>query len=202
MLSFKKLSFLICTLLFVVVLLLAEGFTVVSAQQGSILSGSSIGALFDAPKPVYLKHLGMKKPPKGALVIKVFKGSPADKSGMQSGDLIKSVNGQKIKRCREFLSSLNKAASGTSFHFLAQRGGKKLEFTVIKALNSSIENSDFKAYSQVKQSLSNMTIYNPNAAKVDHSASKETLLSLIGKAKEEGEFLFSVRLNSLLRRIK
>ncbi len=201
--SLKSLSLLILGLVVFVTFFVTDSLAQKTwAQQGVLQSSSSVGAVFDEPKMAYLKLMGMKKPPKGALVIQVFEGSPADEAGLKSRDFIKAVNGEKIRRCRDFLGLLNRAGSGTSFQLAIQRGKQKLTLTMVKKPNESIENLDFKAYSEIQQALSSMSIYDPKATAVDYSAQKELLLSLITKAKEENNPLFLVRLKTLSRRLK
>jgi len=58
---------------------------------------------------------------KGALVINVFKGSPADRAGILLGDMIVAVNGQEVKN----VSQVTMAVGG-------QPAGKSVEFEVIR----------------------------------------------------------------------
>ncbi len=172
-------------------------------SQGSLLSRSSTGAVFDEPRTAYLKHLGMKKPPKGALVVKVFSGTPAEKAGIQSGDVIQVVNGERIKRCRELLSQLNQGGAGANLQLLVRRGKKKLDITVTKVADTSITDPAFEVYRRIQQSLAGMSIYDPNAAKKKALPDMgDELGRLIEKAKENEETLFLVRLQALSRRLK
>ena len=57
----------------------------------------------------------------GALISEVFKGDPADKAGMKTGDLITEVNGKKIKDTHDLLLTI------ASFHV-----GDKIEVKVLR----------------------------------------------------------------------
>lgn len=65
--------------------------------------------------------------PEGALVSNVEKGSPADKAGLQSGDVIRSVNGQKIVGSGDLPAFVSMLAPGSKLNMDVWREGKKVD---------------------------------------------------------------------------
>ncbi|QIL83441.1 DegQ family serine endoprotease [Diaphorobacter sp. HDW4A] len=63
--------------------------------------------------------------PEGALVSNVEKGGPADKAGLQSGDVIRSVNGQKIVASGDLPAVVGMATPGTKIDMEIWRQGKR-----------------------------------------------------------------------------
>jgi serine protease Do len=77
--------------------------------------------------------------PEGALVSNVEKGGPADKAGLQSGDVIRSVNGQKIVGSGDLPAYVGMAAPGARLDMEVWRQGKKVD------LVASLGNASDKA---------------------------------------------------------
>ena len=67
--------------------------------------------------------------PEGALVSSVEKGSPADKAGLQSGDVIQQVNGQPIVSSGDLPAVIGLAAPGDSVKLGVWRQGASKEIT-------------------------------------------------------------------------
>ena len=67
--------------------------------------------------------------PEGALVSSVEKGSPADKAGLQSGDVIRKVNGQPIVSSGDLPALIGMAAPGDSIKMEVWRQGAPKELT-------------------------------------------------------------------------
>lgn len=67
--------------------------------------------------------------PEGALVSTVEKGSPADRAGLQSGDVIRSVNGQRIVSSGDLPAIIGLAAPGDSIKLDVWRQGAAKELT-------------------------------------------------------------------------
>ena len=67
---------------------------------------------------------GLDKP-EGALVSNVEKGGPADKAGLQSGDVIRSVNGQPIVASGDLPALVSLAAPGSKVDMQVWRQGKR-----------------------------------------------------------------------------
>ncbi len=67
--------------------------------------------------------------PEGALVSNVEKGGPADKAGLQSGDVIRKVNGQPIVSSGDLPAVIGMAAPGDSVKLEIWRQGSAKEIT-------------------------------------------------------------------------
>ncbi len=62
--------------------------------------------------------------PGGALVANVFRNTPADKAGVQEGDVIIAMNGEKIKNSNQLRSEISSKAPGTAIDLQILRDGK------------------------------------------------------------------------------
>lgn len=67
--------------------------------------------------------------PEGALVASVSKGSPAEKAGLQAGDVIRQVNGQPIVSSGDLPAWVGQAQPGQQAKLSVWRQGKPLELT-------------------------------------------------------------------------
>jgi serine protease Do len=74
--------------------------------------------------------MGMKEP-RGALVMDVTKGSPADKAGIISGDVIITFDGKPIKEMRELPRTVAETKIGKSVSVEYLRAGKPLSSTIV-----------------------------------------------------------------------
>ncbi len=71
----------------------------------------------------------------GVLINEIYKGSPAHKAGMESGDVILTIEGESVKGLNvSECSSRMKGTAGTQVHFLVEkvRGGGQKEITVTR----------------------------------------------------------------------
>lgn len=69
----------------------------------------------------------------GALVADVFKGDPADRAGLKSGDVITEVNGKKIKDTHELLMIIASLRVGESVTLKVMREGQEKIYQVTVA---------------------------------------------------------------------
>src|ERR1700754_2642642 len=69
----------------------------------------------------------------GALVSQVADGSPAEKAGIHTGDVITSVNGQPVKSNSELRNSIGLMRVGDKVEIGLLRDGKPLKLTAIIA---------------------------------------------------------------------
>ena len=67
--------------------------------------------------------------PEGALVSSVEKGSPADKAGLQPGDVIRSVDGQAIVASGDLPATISRSAPGDSVTLEVWRKGGRVQLT-------------------------------------------------------------------------
>ncbi|MFX7878897.1 PDZ domain-containing protein, partial [Acinetobacter baumannii] len=75
------------------------------------------------------ESFGLKKA-EGALVSSVEKGSPADKAGLQAGDVILSFDGHAIDHSVDLPTLVADTAPGSSKPIQVMRGGKVLTMNV------------------------------------------------------------------------
>ncbi|MGO1757429.1 MAG: Do family serine endopeptidase [Psychrobacter sp.] len=64
--------------------------------------------------------------PQGALLTRVSADSPAQKAGLQSGDIILEYNDTQIMRADDLLNLLNRAKPNDTFHAQVQRDGEQM----------------------------------------------------------------------------
>ena len=69
----------------------------------------------------------------GALVSQVVEGSPADKAGIRTGDVITSVNGQTVKSNSELRNTIGLLRVGDKIDIGLVRDGKPLRVTAVIA---------------------------------------------------------------------
>ncbi len=69
----------------------------------------------------------------GALVLQVVPGGPADKAGLQPGDLITSVGGKQVGSVEDVLGELRTLDVGQTVPVAVERGGKSQTFQVTLA---------------------------------------------------------------------
>jgi len=72
-----------------------------------------------------------KKDRTGALVSEVFKGDPADKAGIKTGDIIFEINGKAIKNTHDLLLTIASLHVGDKISVKAVRDGKEMTFQVV-----------------------------------------------------------------------
>jgi serine protease Do len=75
------------------------------------------------------KALGLSEP-KGALVASVEEGDPADKAGIQAGDVILEVNGQAVESARDLTRIIGQMSPGEKARLVLWREGEQREVTL------------------------------------------------------------------------
>jgi serine protease Do len=109
----------------------AETVKTVVAQlrdHGSVTRGW-IGVQIQPVTADIADSLGMKNA-RGALVAEPQSGSPADKAGIKSGDVIVSVNGEAIEDARNLARRISSLSPGTSVHLGVIRNGREDTLTL------------------------------------------------------------------------
>ena len=86
--------------------------------------------------------------PEGALVSTVEKGSPADKAGLQSGDVIRKVNGQAIVSSGDLPAIIGLASPGDAVKLDIWRDGAAKELTA-RLVNSNEKSSEVASKKEV-----------------------------------------------------
>ncbi|MGN1306118.1 MAG: S1C family serine protease [Faecousia sp.] len=82
--------------------------------------------------------------PKGAAIKGVVEGSPAEKAGLKTNDIITAVNGEEISGQSELVKYVKAAAVGDKLKLTVYRQGETLELTVTvgEQVQSAIGNTD------------------------------------------------------------
>ena len=88
-----------------------------------------VGINIGNPAPLVLADMRLENV-QGAFVYGVFKGSPADKAGIQPGDYITRVNNEAIKDSTELLLAIGDLAPGAQAGFELLRYGARLSLSV------------------------------------------------------------------------
>jgi serine protease Do len=78
--------------------------------------------------PAMAKAFGEKEPA-GALVGSVSANSPAQKSGLQNGDIILELDGKPVEDANQLRMNISMMGPGTTVHLKVFRGGAEREFT-------------------------------------------------------------------------
>jgi serine protease Do len=94
---------------------------------------SRVGISLDPLTPVIAKQLGLDPKTKGVVVGEVLQGSPADKAGLRTGDVITGFNGQPVVNLPTFRLTVASSESGKEFGLAYWRDGKELTTTIVPA---------------------------------------------------------------------
>jgi Do/DeqQ family serine protease len=100
-------------------------------KYGSVKRGQ-LGVSMYTVTPDIAHSLGLPGPV-GALVSQVVEGSPADKAGIRTGDVITSVNGQPVKSNSELRNDIGLLRVGDKVDIGIVRDGKPLHVTAVIA---------------------------------------------------------------------
>jgi serine protease Do/serine protease DegQ len=102
---------------------------------GSVKRGQ-LGVSMYTVTPDIAHSLGLQNA-MGALVSQVVEGSPAEKAGIHTGDVITSVNGQPVKSNSELRNSIGLMRVGDKVEIGLLRDGKPLKLTAVIADTTS-----------------------------------------------------------------
>ena len=98
-------------------------------KNGKVTRGS-IGVQFvanDDKNAEFVKAYGGTT---GIFVQKVTPGGPADKAGLQDGDIVIALNGKTVSRGQDLMDSVADASVGEQMKITVLRGGKNQDYTV------------------------------------------------------------------------
>ena len=95
-----------------------------------------LGATIQPVTPEIAASMGMEGK-KGALVAELVPGGPAEKSGLQAGDVVTSVNGVDVRDPSELTRQVAKAKSGDNLRLVIIRGGKNRTIDVRSGVRPS-----------------------------------------------------------------
>jgi serine protease Do len=101
-------------------------------DKGRVVRGY-IGASVQTLTPELADAMKLKGQPTGALVGQVEAGSPSEKAGIKTGDVITDVNGRKVSDARELRLMIGSMAPGTKVQVDVNREGQKKTFNVALA---------------------------------------------------------------------
>lgn len=100
-------------------------------NKGKVVRGFLGVRVQDVPEDV-ATYLGMKEP-KGAYVVSVVTGSPADKANLRQGDIIAKVNGKVIENSDDLTQKIGAMKVGTTVTLDVLRAGKSITIKAVLA---------------------------------------------------------------------
>jgi len=92
----------------------------------------------DPLTPSIAKKLGLDPKTHGVIVDQVLEGSPGDKAGIVSGDVIVEFNGHGVDTVSEFRNLVSASDAGKSYDIKYFRGGKEMVAEVTPALQEEV----------------------------------------------------------------
>ncbi len=98
-------------------------------EKGKV-TRSFLGVYIQEVTPPLAESFGLEKA-EGALVSQVEEGAGADKAGLQSGDIILELNGEKVKDVGKFRNSVASNPPGTELELTIFRDGDKKKITAV-----------------------------------------------------------------------
>jgi serine protease Do len=102
----------------------------------SVGEGSYLGVYLEEVSPERAKELGLREE-RGALVMKVVEGSPAEKAGLKENDTIVSFNGRRIESVRELQRIMGETPAGRNITIEIVRGGNQQTLSATLTKRSS-----------------------------------------------------------------
>jgi S1-C subfamily serine protease len=90
-----------------------------------------MGVLVQTLSPDLVMAMRLPEGQKGAVIAEIVPYTPAATSGLQIGDIITSINGQKIQSNEDVRNIVGLARTNDKIHLVALREGKPLPFEVV-----------------------------------------------------------------------
>lgn len=97
--------------------------------NGGKVSRGYVGVQLQPIDPELQKGLNLPKDTMGSIVARVVEGGPADKAGIEPGDVITAINKQPVKNPSDATNSIGLMTPGSSASFSIIRNGKTKEIT-------------------------------------------------------------------------
>lgn len=94
---------------------------------------SRVGIQLDPLSPVMARQFGLDPKTKGVIVGQILPGSPAEKTGLKSGDVITGFNGNPVLSLPSFRLTVASSESGHEFKIIYWRDGKEHTATITPA---------------------------------------------------------------------
>lgn len=103
-----------------------------SAQTGDTVVRPWLGADFQTVTPEIAESLGMKRPT-GVIIKSVVKKGPAEEADLRPGDVILSINGQRVENAENLGYRLDTAGVGSTakFRVLSQGNRKSIDIALV-----------------------------------------------------------------------
>jgi serine protease Do len=98
-----------------------------------------MGVKVDSLKPALARQLGLEPKTKGLVVTEVGPGTPAEKAGLQVGDVILTYDGQPVANLRGLQYLVTTSEIGRSYKLQYLRDGKRHEVSVAPASAELVE---------------------------------------------------------------
>ena len=95
-------------------------------EKGKVIRGW-LGVVIQDITPDIAEAIDVRE---GVLIAQVMPGSPADKAGLEAGDIVIEVDGKKIREARELQFTIMKTPPGTKVKLKILRNGKEKVITV------------------------------------------------------------------------
>ncbi|MEN9782266.1 MAG: putative periplasmic serine protease DO-like precursor [Pseudomonadota bacterium] len=119
-------------------------------QKGQTIKRSMLGIMIQPVNKDVAEAVGLDKN-HGALVVDVVKNSPAEKGGIQKGDIIVRFNGKDVIESYDLPNMASSTNIGEKVSVDVIRYGKKMQFTIQMSTEEDIEKLSSKASNSDKQ---------------------------------------------------
>jgi len=144
---------------------------------------SYLGAYLEEVTPERTKELGLTEE-RGAIVMKVVAGSPAEKSGLKENDVIVSFNGRRVDSVRELQRLLSETPPERTVQIEVVRGGSHQTLAVrlakrsaqsFKLLGPGFDEKNWKLNEEAMKRAEEAVKRSEEAWKRSHEKSEEAL---------------------------
>ncbi len=88
---------------------------------------------------------------RGVRVMEVVNGGPADKSGLQAGDLITAINGTAVREMKDFATLVGPSSPGSKLAFRVERASREQDFAVTLGTRPKAEERRFSEFGKIPE---------------------------------------------------